>query len=149
MYCMRHGAQSCFIDLRPLAADGHGRLGLDLCPGQGRSHTVSDAAVPPDPLCARACRARPDLSKAADTPRAAGRCRHRRRPRGGYLTQTAGLTITSPGNAGLITGLFVVLTPLITRLFGTRIRWWTWIAVVVSLAGLVLLTGGPTGMNTG
>jgi len=67
----------------------------------------------------------------------------------GYLTQTAGLTITSPGNAGLITGLFVVLTPLISRLFGARIRWWTWLAVAVSLAGLVLLTGGPAGMNTG
>src|SRR5207302_1146745 len=31
----------------------------------------------------------------------------------GYLAQTVGLTITSPGNAGLITGLFVVLTPVI------------------------------------
>ena len=67
----------------------------------------------------------------------------------GYLTQTAGLTITSPGNAGLITGLFVVLTPLINRLFGTPIHWWTWGAVAVSLAGLLLLTGGPAGMNLG
>ncbi len=67
----------------------------------------------------------------------------------GYLTQTAGLTITSPGNAGLITGLFVVLTPLLNRLFGTLIHWWTWVATSVSLAGLVLLTGGPSGMNGG
>ena len=67
----------------------------------------------------------------------------------GYLTQTAGLTITSPGNAGLITGLFVVFTPLINRLFGHPIRWWTWAATLVSLAGLVLLTGGPSGMNLG
>jgi drug/metabolite transporter (DMT)-like permease len=67
----------------------------------------------------------------------------------GYLTQTAGLTITSPGNAGLITGLFVVFTPLINRLFGHRIQWWTWAATLVSLAGLVLLTGGPSGMNLG
>ena len=67
----------------------------------------------------------------------------------GYLTQTAGLTITSPGNAGLITGLFVVLTPLINRLFGAPIHWWTWVATGVSLAGLVLLTGGPSGMNFG
>jgi drug/metabolite transporter (DMT)-like permease len=67
----------------------------------------------------------------------------------GYLTQTAGLTITSPGNAGLITGLFVVLTPVLNRLFGAPIPWWTWIAVLVSLAGLVLLTGGPSGMNAG
>lgn len=68
---------------------------------------------------------------------------------GGYLTQTAGLTITSPGNAGLITGLFVVLTPLLGRLFGSPIRWWTWMATVASLLGLVLLTGGPSGMNVG
>ena len=68
---------------------------------------------------------------------------------GGYLAQTAGLTITSPGNAGLITGLFVVFTPLLNRLFGHPIRWWTWVATVVSLAGLVLLTGGPSGMNVG
>jgi drug/metabolite transporter (DMT)-like permease len=67
----------------------------------------------------------------------------------GYLVQTAGLTITSPGNAGLITGLFVVLTPLINHFFGTPIRWWTWAAVAVSLAGLFMLTGGPSGMNLG
>jgi len=67
----------------------------------------------------------------------------------GYLAQTMGLTITSPGNAGLITGLFVVFTPLINRLFGHPIRWWTWAATLVSLAGLVLLTGGPSGMNLG
>jgi drug/metabolite transporter (DMT)-like permease len=68
---------------------------------------------------------------------------------GGYLTQTTGLAITSPGNAGLITGLLVVLTPLLNRVFGTRIHWWTWAAVVVSLIGLLLLTGGPSGMNVG
>src|SRR2546429_8367863 len=67
----------------------------------------------------------------------------------GYLAQTVGLTITSPGNAGLITGLFVVLTPVINRVFGTPIHWWTWGAVFVSLAGLVMLTGGPSGMNLG
>jgi drug/metabolite transporter (DMT)-like permease len=67
----------------------------------------------------------------------------------GYLAQTAGLTITSPGNAGLITGLFVVLTPLLNRLFGSPIHAWTWIATLVSLGGLVLLTGGPSGMNVG
>ena len=67
----------------------------------------------------------------------------------GYLAQTAGLTMTSPGNAGLITGLFVVLTPMLNRFFGTPIHWWTWVAVGISLGGLYLLTGGPTGMNLG
>jgi drug/metabolite transporter (DMT)-like permease len=67
----------------------------------------------------------------------------------GYLTQTAGLTMTSPGNAGLITGLFVVFTPLLNRIFGARIRWWTWVAIAVSFGGLFMLTGGPTGMGLG
>ena len=67
----------------------------------------------------------------------------------GYLTQTVGLTMTSPGNAGLITGLFVVFTPLLNRVFGARIHWWTWGAIVLSLAGLFLLTGGPSGMGLG
>ena len=67
----------------------------------------------------------------------------------GYLAQTAGLAITSPGNAGLITGLFVVLTPLLNRLFGAPIHWWTWAACALSLAGLVLLTGGTSGMSLG
>ena len=68
---------------------------------------------------------------------------------GGYLAQTAGLTQTSPGNAGLITGLFVVFTPLLNRIFGAPIHWWTWVATVGSLAGLVMLTGGPSGMGLG
>lgn len=67
----------------------------------------------------------------------------------GYLTQTAGLTRSSPGNAGLITGLFVVFTPLLNRIFGAPIRWWTWAATALSLGGLVLLTGGPAGMGFG
>src|SRR5258708_37599710 len=40
----------------------------------------------------------------------------------GYLTQTAGLTMTSPGNAGRITSMFVVLTPLRNPGFGAAIR---------------------------
>jgi drug/metabolite transporter (DMT)-like permease len=67
----------------------------------------------------------------------------------GYLTQTAGLTMTSPGNAGLITGMFVVFTPLLNRAFGAPIRWWTWVATIGSLGGLLFLTGGPTGMGLG
>jgi drug/metabolite transporter (DMT)-like permease len=67
----------------------------------------------------------------------------------GYLTQTLGLAITSPGNAGLITGMVVVFTPLIGRIFGAPVRWWTWIATAVSLIGIVLLAGGLAGLNIG
>ena len=68
---------------------------------------------------------------------------------GGYLAQTVGLTMTSPGNSGLITGLFVVFTPLIDRLFGTPLHRWTVIAVLVALSGTVMLVGGPSGFGLG
>jgi drug/metabolite transporter (DMT)-like permease len=58
----------------------------------------------------------------------------------GYLLQTVGLQTTSPGNAGLLTGLFVVFTPLIDGLFGVRIPPRTVASVVLALAGTVLLT---------
>jgi drug/metabolite transporter (DMT)-like permease len=67
----------------------------------------------------------------------------------GYLTQTVGLTMTSPGNSGLITGLFVVFTPLIDRIFGVQLHRWTVIAVAVALAGTVMLVGGPAGFGLG
>jgi len=67
----------------------------------------------------------------------------------GYLTQTVGLTITSPGNSGLITGLFVVFTPLIDRIFGVKLRWFTLTAVAIALTGTVLLVGGPSGFGLG
>jgi drug/metabolite transporter (DMT)-like permease len=67
----------------------------------------------------------------------------------GYWTQTVGLTMVSPGNSGLITGLFVVFTPLIDSLFGARLRWWTWIAVGAALAGTVMLVGGPANFGLG
>jgi drug/metabolite transporter (DMT)-like permease len=67
----------------------------------------------------------------------------------GYWTQTVGLTMTSPANSGLITGLFVVFTPLIDRLFGASLRWWTWIAVAAALTGTVMLVGGPSNIGLG
>jgi len=59
----------------------------------------------------------------------------------GYLFQTVGLQTTSPGNAGLLTGLFVVFTPLIDGLFGVAIPPRTILAAVAALAGTMLLTG--------
>jgi drug/metabolite transporter (DMT)-like permease len=68
----------------------------------------------------------------------------------GYLFQTVGLQFTSPGNAGLITGLFVVFTPLIERLTGRPVAGRTFVAVVAALVGTVLLAGGgATGIGIG
>jgi drug/metabolite transporter (DMT)-like permease len=68
----------------------------------------------------------------------------------GYLFQTIGLAFTSPGNAGLITGLFVVFTPLLERAFGSPVPLRTGVAVVVALAGTALLAGtGSGGVGAG
>jgi drug/metabolite transporter (DMT)-like permease len=68
---------------------------------------------------------------------------------GGYLFQTVGMTMTSPGNAGLITGLFVVFTPLIDRVFGVSVHRRTVIAVVIALVGTLMLAGGAGGIGLG
>jgi drug/metabolite transporter (DMT)-like permease len=66
-----------------------------------------------------------------------------------YLTQTVGLSLISPGNAGLITGLLVLFTPLIDRLFGVPLKRRTIIAVICSAVGIAMLTGGPSGFGIG
>jgi len=68
---------------------------------------------------------------------------------GSYLAQTLGLILTSPANSGLLTGLFVVFTPLIDRVLGVPLHRRTVIAVVAALAGILLLTGGPAGFGLG
>jgi len=68
-----------------------------------------------------------------------------------YLLQTFGLRCSTATNTGLITGLFIVFTPLANRiLFGVRTRRVLWAAIAVSLCGLVLLTGtGPQRLQAG
>ena len=60
----------------------------------------------------------------------------------GYVLQTVGLEHTSASNAGFITGLFVVITPLMVALvLRERIGGAAWAAAVVSAVGLYLLSG--------
>ena len=60
----------------------------------------------------------------------------------GYLFQTWGLDRTTASNAGFITGLFVVLTPLLGAvLLGQKAGRVAWLAAAVSAAGLALLSG--------
>ena len=66
-----------------------------------------------------------------------------------YLTQTIGLGLISPGNAGLITGLLVLFTPLLDRVFGVPLRRRTIVAVIVAVIGIGMLTGGPSGFGLG
>jgi drug/metabolite transporter (DMT)-like permease len=60
----------------------------------------------------------------------------------GYVFQTLGLEHTSPSDTGFITGLFVVLTPVLGALFlRQRISGLAWAAAAVSALGLYLLSG--------
>jgi drug/metabolite transporter (DMT)-like permease len=69
----------------------------------------------------------------------------------GYLFQTLGLLYTTPTNSGLITGLFVVFAPLAAyALFKVRVSRHIVAAVLLSLAGMVLLAGqSPSGVRIG
>src|SRR3954468_13918497 len=59
-----------------------------------------------------------------------------------YVLQTFGLQHTSASNTGFITGLFVVITPVLAAIFfRERIGALGWSAAVVSAIGLYLLSG--------
>ena len=68
----------------------------------------------------------------------------------GLALQTAGLERTTVTNTGFITGLYVLLTPLLAlALFRTRITRELWAAVALALAGLALLAGVPSSSAVG
>lgn len=68
---------------------------------------------------------------------------------GGYIFQTLGMENTTASNAGFITGLFVVLTPVLGALvLRDRLPRTVWAAAVVAAAGLWLLSGAGTHFNT-
>jgi drug/metabolite transporter (DMT)-like permease len=60
----------------------------------------------------------------------------------GYVLQTAGLQRTTVSSTGFVTGMYVVLTPLIAvLLLRTRIGLAAWGGVVLSSVGLAMLSG--------
>src|SRR3954470_7425374 len=68
----------------------------------------------------------------------------------GYALQTAGLERTTVSATGFITGLYVVLTPLLAlALFRPRTRAPAWVGVGLATGGLALLTGVSAGSPAG
>jgi len=60
---------------------------------------------------------------------------------GGSLLQQAGLATTTAGNAGFITGLYMVFIPIVGWLvFRQRAGRWVWLGAAMGLAGLYLLS---------
>lgn len=58
-----------------------------------------------------------------------------------YILQTEGLARTTATNAGFITGLYVIFVPLLgLALFRQPVGWAVWLAVGVSVFGLMLLS---------
>jgi drug/metabolite transporter (DMT)-like permease len=67
---------------------------------------------------------------------------------GGYVFQTLGMEETTASNAGFITGLFVVLTPVLGAIFlRQRIPALAWVAAGVALVGLWLVSGAGGGFD--
>jgi drug/metabolite transporter (DMT)-like permease len=66
------------------------------------------------------------------------------------ILQTTGLAHTAASVSGFITGMYVVLTPLLAAvLLRTRINGLTWVAVLVAVGGLGVLTLGDVGSGLG
>jgi len=67
------------------------------------------------------------------------------------VLQQAGMQYTTAGNAGFITGLYVVLVPLLLVIgLRQRVAGFTWLAAAVATLGTLLLsTGGEFKLNPG
>lgn len=65
--------------------------------------------------------------------------------------QQMGMQLTTAGNAGFITGLYVVLVPLLMVVFlKQKVSWATWAAALLAVLGALLLsTGGELKFNPG
>lgn len=62
--------------------------------------------------------------------------------------QQFALQTASAGKAGFITSLYIVFVPIISQMFGKKVSLRYWMAVVIAVAGLVLMTLGDAGKFT-
>jgi drug/metabolite transporter (DMT)-like permease len=67
-----------------------------------------------------------------------------------YVPQAVGLKYISASNSGFITGTFVAFIPIFSLFFfKTKTTWNKWLAVIISLVGLTILTGGLSTVGYG
>ena len=69
----------------------------------------------------------------------------------GVTLQQLGMMFTTAGNAGFITGLYVVLTPIFGIFLGRKTGPATWVGAILTLTGLYFLSSGGSseGVNPG
>lgn len=58
----------------------------------------------------------------------------------GATLQQVGLLYTTAGNAGFITGLYVIIVPIMGLLWGQRTNAGTWIGAILAVAGMYFLS---------
>ncbi|CAM3862440.1 DMT family transporter [Parendozoicomonas haliclonae] len=64
--------------------------------------------------------------------------------------QQAGLVYTTAGKAAFITGLYIVIVPLLSLLLGSQTNRDTWLGITIALPGLAMLTlGDHVAVNIG
>ncbi|KAF1065987.1 MAG: hypothetical protein GAK45_02048 [Pseudomonas citronellolis] len=61
----------------------------------------------------------------------------------GINLQQVGLLFTSVTNSGFITGLYVIIVPVLGLLFGHRTGMGTWLGAALAVLGMALLSIGP------
>ncbi|WP_068002652.1 DMT family transporter [Pseudovibrio axinellae] len=68
----------------------------------------------------------------------------------GTVLQQLGILITSVTNAGFLTAVYVILTPMLVRVFFKgQPHFLVWPASLLTLAGIYMLGGGLTALNMG
>lgn len=63
----------------------------------------------------------------------------------GMILQQIGVGLTEAAKASFIASLTVILVPIVTMFFGRKIRFITWVFIITTLIGIVLLNNGASG----
>lgn len=67
----------------------------------------------------------------------------------GYYFQTVGLKFTTPADSGIITGLYVVIVPLLSYVYlKSKVSRIDWAAVLIAMIGLIILSDGVSGSSS-